>query len=302
MIRPACCSLVLALLHVCSIHAETPSDKNPGRLKLAIVNPRTFTSDSWDAKVNKANIQANLDRHLAFVDQLAPQGVEFIGFPELSVNGYHFSSGMTWLSLDGPEVKQLRAKARERGVYISAGIAEQDAAGQRWNTHFVIDPQGFIIGKHNKIELTDEEGYTRSGSTYQVFKVKGVPMGLAICADGSEFRHLQMLVRNGARVIHAPHATRNDGTTSGWYNFRSDWAGADGWIARLKVHAFLHNHAGQYHADFKPPVANWPAGPWCSGSWIIDPDGKTVARMPWSNRRSDSKEHVLIHDVPIPTR
>src|SRR5947209_6154916 len=100
--------------------AQTPpADKNVGHLKVALANLKSLYSDSADADANKANIQANLKRHLYFIDQLATEGVEFVGFPELSINGYHFSSNMTWLSLTGPEVKTLQKKAVEKGVYIS---------------------------------------------------------------------------------------------------------------------------------------------------------------------------------------
>jgi predicted amidohydrolase len=270
-----------------------------GQLRMALVNMRCFTSDSYDPECNRWNIRANLKRHLYFIDEAAARGAEFVGFPELSLNGYHFSSGTTWLSLDGPEVRALQAKAKERGLYVGAGLAEQDADGHRWNTHFVVDPQGRIVGRHHKIYLTDEEGYTRAGTDHAVFEVKGAKMGIAICADGTDFANLQALAKNGARIIYGPHATHNDGTTAGWYRFRAPWAGADGWIARLQVTAALHNHAGMYHAQFQPPAPMFANAGWCSGAWFIGPHGQTLARMPSSTKSSDSHEYVLMHDVPL---
>src|SRR2546428_2856931 len=121
---------------------NAPPEKNPGHLKMALINLKCVTSDGADAEGNQANIQANLKRHLYFVDRVAKEGAEFVAFPELSINGYHFSNTMTWLRLDGPEVKMLRQKAVEKGVYISAGLAEQDGDGKKWNTQIVIDPKG----------------------------------------------------------------------------------------------------------------------------------------------------------------
>src|SRR5262245_44891270 len=109
--------------------ADPPADKNPGHLKMALVNLKSVYSAGPNAESNKANIQANLKRHLYFIDELAGQGAEFIGFPELSLNGYSFSTDMTWLSLTGPEVKALQEKAVQKGVHVSAGLAEQDADG-----------------------------------------------------------------------------------------------------------------------------------------------------------------------------
>src|SRR5687768_6481017 len=139
---------LLSLTFAAFLQAQTPASKNPVHLKMGLVNIKCLPSAGPDAKANRANLEANLKRHSWFIDKLATEGVEFVGFPELSVNGYQFSSNMTWLSLDGPEVKALQKKAIEKGIYISVGIAEQDADGKRWNTQIVIDPQGRIIGLH----------------------------------------------------------------------------------------------------------------------------------------------------------
>jgi len=290
----------LLCLTLLAVGPSAQADNNPGHLKMALVNMRSFYSDSATAGVNQANIAANLKRHRYFIDMLAPQGVEFIGFPELSVNGYHFSISMTWLSLDGPEVKELQRIAIERGVYVSAGIAERDAEGRKWNTHIVIDPQGRIIARHRKVLLADEEGWTEAGTAHDIFDVKGLKMGIAICADGSSRTNLQTLVDNGAQIIYAPHASMTGGTTAGWYRFRRNWGGPYGWIAQLRVYAALHNNAALFNPAFNPPEdANRHLG-WASGAWFIAPDGQTLAQMPASRDRSDSKEHVLIYDVPIP--
>ncbi len=234
------------------------------------------------------------------LDRLAAEGVEFVGFPELSVNGYHFSKTMTWLSLEGPEVKALQQKAIDKGVYISVGLAIQDADGKRWNVQVVIDPKGRIIGLHRKIWLTKEKGLVEAGSDHKVFEVKGLKMGIVICADGTDRKNLEALVKNGAQLIYGPHANTTGGTTAGWYKFRAAWGGPGGWIAQLKVHAALHNHAGLFHPDFNPPAGKDANLGWASGAWFIGPDGQTLAQMPASTQKGDSKECVLIYSVPIP--
>jgi predicted amidohydrolase len=206
---------------------------------------------------------------------------------------------MTWLSLSGPEVGLLAKKAVERGVYVSAGVAEQDAAGKRWNTQFVLDPQGRLVGWHHKIWLTKEKGFVEAGTDHNVFAVKGVKMGIATCADGTDQKNLQALAAGGARIIYGPHANTTGGTTAGWYKFRAAWGGADGWIAQLKVHAALHNHAGLYDPRCNPPVGEDKNAGWASGAWFIGPDGGILAQMPVSTEKSDSKEFVLMCNVPV---
>jgi predicted amidohydrolase len=277
------------------------ADRNPAHLRMGLVSMKSLYSAGGDAERNRANIETNLQRHLYFIDKLAADGVEFIGFPELSINGYQFSETMTWLSATGPEVKLLQEKAVERGVYLSAGLAEQDPEGKRWNTQIVIDPGGQVIARHHKIYLTNEKGFTGAGSEHRVFAVKGIKVGIVTCADGTDRKNLQALVDNGAQLIYGPHCNSTGGTTAGWYRFRAAWGGPNGWIAELKVHAALHNNAGLYNADFAPPRDNDENTGWASGAWFIGPDGRTLTQMPSSTRKSDSKEFVLVHDIPLAT-
>jgi predicted amidohydrolase len=292
----------LALVMTWILLAQSAADKNPGHLKMALVNLKSVTSAGADPESNKANIQANLKRHLYFINRLGAEGVEFVGFPELSINGYAFSNTMTWLSLTGPEVGVLQKAAVDKGVTIAAGLAELDAEGRKWNTHIVIDPKGRIIGTHHKIYLTKEKGFTEAGSDHNVFEVKGVKMGISTCADGTDRKNLEGLVANGAKIIYGPHANTTGGTTAGWYKFRAAWGGTEGWIAQMKVTAALHNHAGLYNSDFEPPAAGDSNTGWASGAWFIGPDGQTLAQMTSSAQKSDSKEFVLVCNVPIAGR
>lgn len=294
------CPFILGILAAQA--ASGRSERKAGHLRMVLVNVKSLYSDTPDADRNRANLLANLDRHSYFIDRLAAEGAEFIGFPELSVNGYHFSMHTTWLRLDGPEVRALQKKAVEKGVYLSVGIALEDADGKRWNAQIVIDPQGRIIGVHRKIWLTAEKGHCQAGREHKVIDVKGLKVGIAICADGTDRKNLQALVDNGARLIYGPHANTTGGTSAGWYRFRAAWGGPDGWIAQMKVYAALHNNAGLYNPAFDPPPGKDTNSGWASGAWFIGPDGRTLAQMPPSTRREDSKEFVLVHDIPIPPR
>jgi predicted amidohydrolase len=271
-------------------------------LKMALVNIRSVFTDGPDAAANQKNLQANLQRHFYFIERLAADGADFIGFPELSLNGYHFSKNMTWLKLDSPEIKALQQKAIDRKVYISVGLALEDEDGKRYNVQIVIDPQGRIVGLHRKIWLTAEKGYTEAGGAHNVFDVKGLKVGIAICADGTDRKNLEALVKNGAQLIYGPHANTTGGTSAGWYKFRAPWGGPGGWIAELKVYAALHNNAGLFSSDHDPPAANTGNSGFASGAWFIGPDGRTLAQMPASAQRTDSKEHVLIYSIPLPGR
>jgi predicted amidohydrolase len=72
------------------------------------------------------------------------------------------------------------------------------------NARIVIDPQGRFIGIHRKIWLTAEKGHTQAGLDYNVFDVKGIKMGIAICADGTDRKNLEAHVKNGSEIIYGP--------------------------------------------------------------------------------------------------
>jgi hypothetical protein len=70
---------------------------------------------------------------------------------------------------------------------------------------------------------------------------------------------------------------------------RAPWSGPSGWIAQLKVHAALHNHAGLYNAEFNPPAGNDANNGFASGAWFLGPDGATLAQMPSSTQRMTAR-------------
>jgi predicted amidohydrolase len=308
-------------LLLAALLAQEPDAPAPGALRMALVCLRSEASDLPDPAAARKVLQRNLDRHLAFIDRAAERRADFVGFPELSLNGYRFGPHVLWLAVDGPEVRRLAEKAAEKKLYVSAGLAERDADGRRWNTQIVIGPDGRLVGRQAKIWLTAEKGHVEGATERAVVEVKGHRMGVSICADGSDYGNLKALVDRGATLIYAPHCNSTGSTTSGWYKFRARWGGpagaervelptsndgpkatmpAGGWIATLKVHAALHNHAGRY-GDVVPPPSD-PAAPerWAGGAWFIGPDGATLAQVPSSAKREDSVERLLIHDVPPP--
>ncbi len=315
MNRAAAVAPLLVLSCAAPVRAADPP---PRPLVVALVSLKSLYTDGSDATVNKGHLEANLKRHLEFVDRAAAKGAGFIGFPGMSLSGYRFSANTAWLSLDGPEVKALATTAAEKKVWIGAGIAERDAVGKRWNTQFVVGPDGAVAGWHHKIWLTKEKGVVEPGTDRNVFDVAGVKTGIVTRADGSDFANLRALADAGARLIYALHCTTTGGTTAGWYRFRAKWGGpwdgamvpakttpdgpeapmpSGGWIARLKVHAALVNQAGLYGTDVPSPAPDANAG-WAGGAWLIGPDGRTLAQVPASAQRSDSRESVFLCGVP----
>ena len=60
-----------------------------------------------------------------------------------------------------------------------------------------------------------------------------------------------------------------------------------------------HNHAELYDPKFNPPAGKDSSTGFASGAWFIGPDGSTLAQMPPSDKKEDSKEFMLVYNIPI---
>jgi len=143
--------LLPALLLTMVCGNSIAADKNPGHFKMALVNVKSAYSAGSDVKTNEAAIQANLKRHSYFIDKLAGEGAEFMGFSRtldqrLPLQQEHVLAQTRRSGSESPS-----REGNREGVYISAGLAEEDVDGKHWNTHIVIDPKGQIVGKQHKI-------------------------------------------------------------------------------------------------------------------------------------------------------
>ncbi|MDD9979897.1 MAG: hypothetical protein OXU81_00795, partial [Gammaproteobacteria bacterium] len=51
----------------------------------------------------------------------------------------------------GPSITAMRAKAAEHKIHLIATLYEEESAGLYYDTAFVIDPAGDIVGKYRKV-------------------------------------------------------------------------------------------------------------------------------------------------------
>jgi len=120
------------------------------------------------------------------------------------------------LSIDAPEIDQLRRDAREiRSAVILGGFKHRDRNGSVHNTALVIDPDGEIAGTYDKIHLFDA---TIGGQTFQASRVEtagsqpviviisGVKVGVTICYDVRFPELFRALALAGAEAFVVPAA------------------------------------------------------------------------------------------------
>ena len=180
----------------------------------------SFWPDLWKPK-------RNLKRLLGHVREAAGMGAEVIASCEGSLDGYitrelpkhkirpedRGSKGYArrlaafrkrQLAL-ADEIKAecipaVRAAAAELGVHLFVNTLDRRRGKSVYNTSFVIDPAGEIVGKYDKIHALFEVVNTL-GRGHYVFQTPYAPIGVLICADRQYPEAPRSLALAGAQVL-----------------------------------------------------------------------------------------------------
>jgi predicted amidohydrolase len=226
----------------------------------------------------KGDLDGNLARHLAVLDQARAQGCEVAVFPEFSLTGSvdprrHPERA---LALDAGPVRALLEGTRRAGVAAVFGIAEHE--GATFHITQVYGHSGRLGGVYRKRHLGEneaEEGY-RTGEGSGVFQLGAARFGVTVCAEIEVDFPWTDAVAGGASVVFLCSAPGLDGRRTdeqGWRDGHAWWvsAGLGGAIRharRLGVPVAMATQAGSTEDEDFPGLAA-----------LVSPAGE-VARLP----------------------
>ncbi len=169
----------------------------------------------------------NLDQLLVYIDEAAKAGAQVIATPEGILDGYitkDLAKNKIRESDKGSEgyrqrlarfkkrqvalageirdtcIPRLCAKAEEHSVYLFANTLDIRKGRSVYNTTFVIDPNGRIIGTYDKIHGAFEVVNTL-GKAHRVFETPYAPIGVLICADRQYPEAPRTVALKGAQVL-----------------------------------------------------------------------------------------------------
>lgn len=169
----------------------------------------------------------NLKVLLGHIDETVRAGAQVIATPEGILDGYitkdleknkiresdkdskgyrqrlaRFKKKQTALACEIGEtcIPKLCEKAKEHGVYLFANTLDIRKGRSVYNTTFVIDPNGRVIGKYDKIHAAFEVVNTL-GKEHLVFETPYAPIGVLICADRQFPEAARTVALKGARVL-----------------------------------------------------------------------------------------------------
>ena len=122
------------------------------------------------------------------------------------------------------EIEKYQTFAKDNNVNIILGSValESDIPNKTTNTSFIIDRNGEIIGRYDKIHLfkvnrpdfqLDEHDDTIAGKDIGIFEVDNIKIGIGICFDLRFPEYFRELTRKGAEIIFLPsHFNKSTGT------------------------------------------------------------------------------------------
>ena len=237
-------------------------------------NKREVTVASVQIDVVLEDREATIAKITGWADEAATKNADVVMFPELVLSaGYSLEDKFYDLAepIPGPSTKALGEKAREHGMYIIAGLAEQGSTGTVYNTAVIVGRDGEVVGSYRKTHIfPPAESFFALGKDLSVFDLDFGRVAIPICYDLEFPEPARVLCLKGAEILLSMAAhwvgTGSVGTPE---NFITTIYAARALENRVPV--VLCNRAG-----FDPGLNDSFIGL----SRIVDADGMTVAAMP----------------------
>jgi len=152
------------------------------------------------------NFKKNFASTLEVMKTAAARKADIVVFPEMNLTGYAAQDTSLAQPLDPEWVDELSRAARQLGITILTGLAEQGANGRVFATQLVTGPDT-PPAYYRKLHLSPFETRYTPGNTVRVFTHKGIKFGIQLCYD-AHFPELTTAISlKQADIIFIPHAS-----------------------------------------------------------------------------------------------
>jgi predicted amidohydrolase len=229
----------------------------------------------------------NVDKAESMIREAVENGAQVIVLPEMFNCPYENKYFPLYAEVyPGKTTERLSLLASELNVYLVAGSIPEQKDDIIYNSSFIFDPKGQLIGRHRKMHLfdIDVEGGIRFkesdtlgyGEDITVIDTAFGKIGIAICYDMRFPEMMRLMALEGAEVIVVPAA----------FNMTT---GPAHWDIIIKARA-LDN---QVYFVAASPARNMEASYHAYGhSSIIGPWGDVIAQ-------ADAQETILYGEVDL---
>lgn len=225
------------------------------------------------------DVAANLDRHLALIDEAAGGGASLVVFPELSLTGYFLKDLVPEVALREGSDELERLAAASQAVDVVAGCVLESEDARFYNASVYLSG-GRVHHVHRKVYLPtyglfDEARYFAQGDRYRVFSAplaaaappRSWQAGMLVCEDMWHPTAAALLARQGVELLICPSASPGRGV------LRGHALGTPGsYDAMTRTYAQLFTSYLLYcnRVGFEDGVGFW------GGSRAVGPDGQLL--------------------------
>ncbi|TJX13887.1 carbon-nitrogen hydrolase family protein [Tissierella creatinini] len=176
-------------------------------------------------KVNIASIQMkvsmdkkkNIETAGRYVKEVVANGANLAVLPEMFSCPYKTTYFPEYAEEEGGYTyRRLSEFAKVNSVYLVGGSMPEKSGDNIYNTSYIFDRDGSLIGKHRKMHLFDvdikggqyfkESDILTPGDELNVFETEFGKIGVAICYDFRFPEVGRILVQKGAKIIIVPAA------------------------------------------------------------------------------------------------
>ena len=159
----------------------------------------------------------SMEMAASYVNRAADNGAKIISLPEMWNCPYDNSYFREYSETEnGESVEFMSDLARENEVYLVGGSIPERDGDKIYNSSFVFNPNGEIIGKHRKVHLFDidipggitfmESETLSAGESVTVVETEFCKIGVAICYDVRFPKLFNKMADLDAKLIILPAA------------------------------------------------------------------------------------------------
>ena len=222
-----------------------------------------------------ADIENNLERGLAAMEEAAANGAKLVAYAELAFEPFYPRRRRDGSNLEladtipGKFTELFCERAKKFGVVVVLNLFEKDG-NSTYDSSPVIDSDGSILGVTRMMHITDyknfheQDYYTPSSNIPPVYETAIGKIGVAICYDRHYPEVMRSLRLQGAELVVIPQA----GTAGEW---------PDGlYEAEIQVASFQNG----YYAALVNRLGVEGNLNFAGESFVTAPDGRVIATAP----------------------
>jgi len=221
------------------------------------------------------DVQANLKKHLAYIDDAANQGVDLLVFPELSLTGYQVQDLVPEVAIraeaDDPIFSQMLAQSKRLDIVF--GFVQRDLRNRYYIASAYLSG-GQCLHVHRKIYLPtyamfDEGRFFDAGESARAFDTRFGRVGMLICEDFWHMSPAYLLWQDGADILVLHSASPSRGLDQG------DRLGSSRWVELVNQaygSMFTNYVIHCNRVGYEDGKNFW------GGSSIVDPNGEFVTQ------------------------